>query len=195
MVKILALQPQTPPLNLGDVVAPEAYYLPASPPPTPFLTLPKPRPIIVIVVSPNLQGHLPALFWELGQLRKRLPPSPAVQNLGSFHSLLYSKSSRLPSSPCPGGDHRMVAAPSTPGSHNPRMSPPESEPLICLSRTSSLRSPTSTSTPSRGLGSTRGSPTATVTRPQISSPRLSREPKLWFPTPPNPRNLRLTLGP
>lgn len=65
-----------------------------------FPNSPKPRPIIVIVVSPNLPGHLPALFWELGQLRQRLLSSPAIQNLESFPlTLLYSKSSRLPSSP------------------------------------------------------------------------------------------------
>lgn len=32
----------------------------------------------------------------------------------------------------------MVAAPSTPGSHNLRMSPPKSEPLICLSRVTEI---------------------------------------------------------
>lgn len=91
-----------------------------------FPNSPKPRPIIVIVVSPNLPGHLPALFRELGQLRQRLLSSPAIQNLGSFPlTLLYSKSSRLPSSPCPGGNYRKVAVPSTSGSHNLRMSPPE----------------------------------------------------------------------
>lgn len=91
-----------------------------------FPNSPKPRPIIVIVVSPNLPGHLPALFRELGQLRQRLLSSPAIQNLGSFPlTLLYSKSSRLPSSPSPGGNYRKVAVPSTSGSHNLRMSPPE----------------------------------------------------------------------
>lgn len=126
MVKIIALRPWTPLLNLGDVAPESVFQLQGHLLPH-FPNSPKPKPIIVIVVSPNLPGHLPALFRELGQLRQRLLLSPAVQNLGSFPlTLLYSKSSRLPSSHVQvGTTARWRAAPSTSGSHNLRMSPPE----------------------------------------------------------------------
>lgn len=126
MVKIIALQPWTPLLNLGDVAPESVFQLQGHLLPH-FPNSPKPKPIIVIVVSPNLPGHLPALFRELEQLRQRLLSSPAIQNLGSFPlTLLYSKSSRLPSSHVQvGTTARWRAAPSTSRSHNLRRSPPE----------------------------------------------------------------------
>lgn len=125
MVKIIALRPWTPLLNLGDVAPESIFQLQGHLLPH-FPNSPKPKPIIVIV-SPNLPGHLPALFRELGQLRQRLLSSPASQNLGSFPlTLLYSKSSRLPSSHVQvGTTARWRAVPSTSSSHNLRMSPPE----------------------------------------------------------------------
>lgn len=125
MVKTGALRPRTPRLNLGDV-APEPSCLPASgsPPPTPSNS-PNLGQLQSSLLYPQASRVTCQPYSGLGQLRTRLPPSLAVYNPGSFQSPPCSKSSRLPSSPCPGGDHGKAAAPSAPGSHSLRVSPPD----------------------------------------------------------------------